>query len=134
MSQENVEVARAIYERWNRGDYSSASWAERDLEWVFVDWFMLGSGNGIAALNQTWSDFLKTWEEFHNEAHDYRDLDGDRVLVLTRFWGRGRGSGVELGKTGSNGASLFHLQGGKVMRAAFYWSRDRALVDLGLEE
>jgi GNAT superfamily N-acetyltransferase len=134
MAKENVEIVRSIYRGWDRGDYGSDSWAGPELEWTFVDWFMLGSGKGIASLSRTWSDFLKTWEEFHNEAVDYRHVDGDRVLVLTRFWGRGRGSGLEIGESGSNGASLFQMQEEKVIRAAFYWSRDRALADLGLAE
>ena len=130
---ENLDLARSIYADWNRGDYSSASWANPEIDWDFVDWFMLGSGKGMASLNRTWLGFLRTWDEFHNEAREYREVDADRVLVLTRFWGRGRGSGLEVGDTGSNGASLFQMQDGKVVRAAFYWSRDLALADLGLE-
>jgi ketosteroid isomerase-like protein len=131
---EDVDFARSIYANWDRGDYTSESWAALDMEWAFVDWFMLGSGKGIASLSQTWAGFLRTWDEFHNQAHEYRDVGDGRVLVLTQFWGRGRSSGLELGDVRSNGASVFQIENGKVVRAAFYWSRERALADLGLEE
>jgi ketosteroid isomerase-like protein len=63
------------------------------------------------------------------EVDEYRELDGDRVLVFSRFIARGRKSGLELQ---TKGASLFQIQGGKVTRVVRYWNRDRALVDLGL--
>src|SRR5205809_211760 len=110
---ENLDLVLSIYQGWNRGDYSSATWADRDIEWAFVDWIGLGGGKGIDELRRTWLEFLRTWEEFHNEARNYRELDAERVLVLTHFWGRGKGSGLELGQTGTNGASLFFIRQGR---------------------
>lgn len=63
---------------------------------------------------------------------EYRDLDGERVLVLSRFSGRGKTSGLELEKMRSKGAELFHIRGGKVTRLISYWDRERAFADLGL--
>jgi hypothetical protein len=131
---ENLDLVRAIYADWNRGDYTSATWADADIEWDFVDWVGLGSGKGMAALRQAWFDFLRTWEELHNEGREYRELDAERVLVLTHFWGRGRGSGVELGRTGANGASLLRLRKGKVVEIKLYATRERALADLDLTQ
>jgi hypothetical protein len=128
----NLELVRSIYADWNRGDYTSDTWADPDIEWDFVDWFGLGSGKGLAALRETWFDFVRTWEELHNEAREYRELDAERVLVLTHFWGRGRGSGLELGRTGANGASLFRVRDGTVVEIKLYATRERALSDLGL--
>jgi ketosteroid isomerase-like protein len=66
------------------------------------------------------------------EAEGDRELDDERVLVLVRFSGRGKTSGLELGETRSKGASVFHIRGGKVTRCVQYWNRERALADLGL--
>jgi ketosteroid isomerase-like protein len=41
---------------------------------------------------------------------------------------------LEIGQMRTNGAVLFHIHDGKVMRLVIYWDRDRALADLGLEE
>jgi ketosteroid isomerase-like protein len=77
-------------------------------------------------------NFLSAWEGFHSVAADYRELDGERVLVLTNYRGRGKKSGLELEQMGAKGAALYHLRGGKVTRLVFYFDRDRALADLGL--
>jgi hypothetical protein len=77
-----------------------------------------------------WRGFLGTWEEFRAEVEEYRELDGERVLVLNRFGGRGKTSRLELGQMRSKAAALFHLRGGKVTRLVLYWDRERALADL----
>jgi hypothetical protein len=64
---------------------------------------------------------------------EYRQLDDERVLVLTRSGGgRGRRSGLELGEHGGGGAGLFHVRDGKVTRLVIYFEREHALADLGL--
>jgi hypothetical protein len=77
-------------------------------------------------------DFLSAWEEWRVEADEYRELDGECVLVLQHYSARGRTSGLELGQTRAEGANLFHLRGGKVTRVICYFDRERALADLGL--
>ena len=92
---------------WERGDYSSAEWADPEIEVVFPDGPTPGSWRGLAGTAEAWREFLRTWEEFRQEVEEYRELDEERVLVLARFSGRGRMSGVELGQIGTRGASLF---------------------------
>ena len=57
------------------------------------------------------------------EAEEYRELDGERVLVLFHFSGRGKTSGLEVGQIWTKGASLFHLRGGKVTKLVQYFDR-----------
>ena len=41
-------------------------------------------------------DFLSAWEDFRQGVDEYRELDGERVLVLSHFSGHGKTSGLEL--------------------------------------
>jgi ketosteroid isomerase-like protein len=77
-------------------------------------------------------DFLGAWEDLRVEVEEYRELDDERVLVLTRYTGRGKKSGLELGQMRAEGAVVFHIRGGKVTRRVHWFDRDRALADLGL--
>ena len=68
------------------------------------------------------------------EAQDFRELDDERVPVLTRISGRGKTSGVDLEHMRTWGAALFYIRDGKVTKHVVYFERDRALADLGLED
>jgi len=74
-------------------------------------------------------DFLRAWGEYRFEADEYRELDNERVLVLTHSSGRGRTSGVELARMR---AHLVHVRDGKVTRFVTYFDHERALADLDL--
>ena len=56
------------------------------------------------------------------------------MLVLTHRVGRGKTSGLEVGQMRTQGANVFHVRDGKVTKLVWYWDRDRAFADLGLEE
>ena len=78
-------------------------------------------------------DFLSTFQSFRVEAEGYRELDGERVLVLTRSHGRGKTSGLNFEQLRAKAANLFHVHAGNVTRLVLYFDRDEALADLGLE-
>jgi len=40
------------------------------------------------------AEFLSTWEDVRSNSEEYRELDGERVLVLVRLSGRGKTSGL----------------------------------------
>jgi ketosteroid isomerase-like protein len=75
---------------------------------------------------------LSAWEDAHVQVQECRELNGEHVLALVRYFGRGKRSGVDLGQMQPEGTWLFHARGGKVTRLVRYWDRDRALADLGL--
>ncbi len=134
MSQENVEIVRAIFAAWERGDFSSVEWAHPEIEFVIGDGPTPGSWTGTAPMAATWREALSAFEELRVEADEYRALDDERVLVLVHFSGRGKTSGLEVGDIQMKGANLFDVRGGKVSRLVLHWDRERAFADLGLEE
>jgi ketosteroid isomerase-like protein len=132
MSSANVNLVRSIFAAWARGDFSSTDWAQPEIEYVRADGPAPGSWTGLAGMADGFRDFVNAWEGWRVEADDYRELDGERILVLVHYGGRGRTSGLELGQIGTNAAVLFYVHGGKVARLVIYADRARALADLGL--
>jgi ketosteroid isomerase-like protein len=133
---ENLDLVRSIYADWQRGDWSAASWAHPDIEYVMVDEPGSNVHRGHAAVADAWRAFLSAWVDYRIEPVEYRTLDEERVLVRVRAYGRGRTSGVELSEStrGRGGANLFHIRDGMVVRLDAYFDWARALADLGLEE
>jgi ketosteroid isomerase-like protein len=128
----NVDLVRSIVAAWERGDFSSAEWAHLEVEYVIADGPSPGSWTGLAGMAEAFREFLSSWEELRIEAQDYRELDGERVLVLNHFSGRGKRSGLEVGQVQAKAASLFRVRGGKVTRLVQYLDHERAFADLGL--
>jgi ketosteroid isomerase-like protein len=131
---ENLDLVRSIAAAWKRGDYGSVEWADPEIEWVIADGPAPGTWTGVAGMAEGWRDVLSAWENLRGEVEAYRELDADRVLVLFRYGGRGKTSGLELGQVGAKSAQVFHVREAKVTRLVTYWVRDRALADLGLKE
>jgi hypothetical protein len=132
MASANVDLVRSIYADWERGDFSSVEWAHPEIELVIADGPEPGRWTGLAGLGEGWRGRMGAWEDWRAKAEEYRELDAERVLVLVRYSGRGRTSGLELGQLGASGAVLFDLGDGKVTRLVGYRVRDDALADLGL--
>jgi len=131
---ENLNLVRSIYAAWERGDFSSAEWAHRDVECVFAGGPDPGSWTGLTGMSEGMRSWISAWEEFRVEAEEYRELDEERVLVLVQLSGRGKTSGLEIGRTRVGQANLFHIRDGKVSRVVIYLDPERALADLGFED
>jgi len=132
---ENLALVRSIYADWERGDFFSAGeWVDPEIEYVITDGPDAGSWSGRQGLIEGARVILGSWANWRPEAEEYRELADGRVLVLARFSGHGKASGLEVGQITGRGANLFHVRGGKVTRLILYWDRDRAFADLGLAE
>jgi ketosteroid isomerase-like protein len=129
MDSANLDLVRSLYAAWGHGDYRSAEWAHPEIECVFADGPSPGRWTGLTGMTEVWRDFVSAWDEYHQEVDEYRELDDGRILVLARFGGRGKRSGLKLR---TKGAVVFDVRGGKVTRIVRYWDRERALADLGL--
>ena len=132
MSQENVDLVQSLFGAWERGDFTSVEWAHPEIEFVTVDGPAPGSRTGLAGMAESTRDWLNAWEDLRFNADEYRELDHERVLVLTHYSGRSKTSGLELEQVRTKGAGLFHVRAGKVTKVVFCWDRDRALADFGL--
>jgi ketosteroid isomerase-like protein len=129
----NLDLVRSIYAAWERGDFSSAEWAQPDIEWVFADGPSPGTWRGWAQMAESTRDFLSAWEDYRAAVEGYRELDRERVLVLLRYLGRGKASGLDVGQMHAKGAHVVHFREGKVATLVRYLDRDHALADLGLK-
>ena len=126
MSQANVEVIRAMYEHWARGDFP-ASFFDSEVEHSRIGAQtpdMEGEFRGTGELSRAMAEYLHAFSDLRIEAEEIIDLDDDRVLVLSRHTARGKLSGApidhELG-------DLFTLRAGKVVRYDSYWDRAEAM-------
>jgi len=129
---QNLELVRSIFAAWGRGDFESVEWADPEIEFVIADGPAPGSWKGLSGMMEGWRDFLSAWEGWRGEAEEYRDVDGERVLVLIVGSGRGKASGLAAEQIRARGVNLFYLRKGKVAKLVVYFNRDRALADLGL--
>jgi len=131
---ENLDLVRSIYADWERGDFSSSKWAHPEIELMVADGPEEGIRRGHGEMSAGWRGFLGAWGQYRVEADDFRELDGERVLVLMQHGGHGKASGLGDTQLRTEGANVLHIRDGMVVRLVLYWHRDRALVDLGLPE
>ena len=138
MSQENVEIVRSILEPFDGIDLTAidlGAEAIRDaLGRAYSPDFELttlasglGSGvgefyRGLDGLARYLREWLEPFSEYHLKTLDYIEA-GDCVLVPSRQWGVGSGSGarVELELT-----TLYELRDGKIVRGEQYDSLEEA--------
>jgi len=132
MSSANVALVRGIVAAWERGDFSSSSWADSDIEFVIADGPSPGTWVGLAGMADGWRDWLRAWSDVRVQGEGYDALDSERVAVLVHSSGHGRESGLDIEDIWRKGLALFHVREGRVRRLVIHLDRDRALADLGL--
>jgi ketosteroid isomerase-like protein len=93
---ERVEIVRAMYEAYARGDAETAfSMIHPD---ALIDFSVRGdvsAGRGPETLAAVTAGWLDTWDDYHERLDEIRDL-GDQVLLVVTQTGRGKGSGIEV--------------------------------------
>ena len=133
MSQENVEIARSIFEALNRGD------RERGIELAHPEVVLDATRNvfnpktyvGKDGLRQWLADTDDVWEGMRTEQNEFIDA-GDRVVVIGRLVGKGKGSGVEVARPN---ATVLTIRNGLLIRSeTSFTDRREALKAVGLSE
>ena len=127
---ENLELVQSIYAAWERGDFSSADWADPEIEFAFVDGPEPGCWTGLQEMSTRYGEWLNGWKDFRAEPEELIVVDSTRILAFVHNSGRGRTSGFDMEQ--QSVANFFEIADGKVTRLVIYWDRDRALADLGL--
>src|SRR5262245_8674309 len=129
MSPENVEIVRAAWDAYSRGDYDRVA-GFHDPHIVVVtleDGAVYGNDAGLANYKR-WNE---AWEEGAETTLDEVTGQGDRVFVATRFRASGRASGVEVD---TRLYEVYTVRDGKVLRIDEYAHRAEALEAAGLSE
>jgi ketosteroid isomerase-like protein len=126
MAPGNVDLIRPIYDEWGRGNWQP----QFDVYHPHMEWGWSDDFPGLAGVyedhetpNPRLRTWLSEWEHWRAEADEYLEI-GDYVVVLASYLGRGRGSGVEIRH---EGAHVFKLRDGKVVRLEIFANRRKAL-------
>ena len=133
MSQENVELVRAVHAAFNRGDVDEAFGAfapefECDMSRAIglnVD----QDRYDLAGFRRLVAEYAGTWETFELGPEEFLDA-GDQVV--TPFTNRARGrAGIEVQ---GRGTFVWTVHGGAITRACLFQERAEALEAAGLSE
>lgn len=131
MSQENVEIVRRCVEAFDAGDYGAALEAfSPDVEYDLSHFPDGGIYRGRAGIREAFRTWMGTWEDYRQERDEIVDA-GDRVIVPTREYGRGKGSGLALER---QTFGVWTMRDGSVIRVDFYATMAEALEGVGLSE
>ena len=125
MSQENVEVVRAIYAAWSHGE-SARHLIDADVEYVNPpDAVEAGTRRGRGAF----ASIRDAYEDVGIEPEQFLDA-GDDVVVIARITGKGRGSGVQIDW---RQGYIWTIEAGKGVRFRWFNKPEQALEAAGLE-
>jgi ketosteroid isomerase-like protein len=134
MARDKVDVAKRVVDAYNRRDVDGffAGLATPDFEWypALIRALDGGGVRGREGVERFVVDTEENWEELQIVAEEFRDL-GDRVLVLGRMKGRGKGSGVPVDQPF---ASILDFRGDRIRRDRVYLDHAEGLRVAGLSE
>ncbi len=129
MSQENVEVVRAVFEAWNAGDMD----AYRELYdpdaimRMAENWPEPGPYFGREAIMREFEQLRQAWDADAAEPiSDFIDV-GDRVAVRHIWRGAGHGPEAAVELTG-----VWTVRKGRILAAEYFRDYAEALEALGL--
>jgi ketosteroid isomerase-like protein len=130
MSQENVEIARGVFSRWNAGERRFAD-EEIHPDVVVVSRLLGKPARGRAGVRRYLQEIDEQFDEWTMAIEDWRD-GGDCVAALGHVHLHGRRSGVAFDQPVG---ILFEIRGGQLLRfETFLDEPTDALRAAGLSE
>jgi uncharacterized protein len=98
VSQENLEIVRALLRAYDRGDYEAAlEGLDPEIEWHAPPGVTIGQEvyRGRMEVEKGFAEWQQPWDSYRFELEEMLD-HGDHVVVCGMQVARGRGSGVEV--------------------------------------
>jgi ketosteroid isomerase-like protein len=133
MSEENVEVVRAVFDAQRRRDWQAfPALYDPEIEWddvagLWGDW---GTRLGFKAVQDAWMTWFEAFEDADFEIGSILEA-GDDVVTSIRMSGRGRESGLRVDQLIW---AVWTVSGGRVRRVRAYRDKAPALEAAGLRE
>jgi ketosteroid isomerase-like protein len=138
MSQGNVEIVRSWYMQLPVMNSEALDFFYEHVWDPAIDWRAmagapddLGPIEGRDAMRRYLEEGLELFEDVALEPEEIIDGGEDRVIVVLRFTGRARLSGVE---TELRFAILYVLRDGRVVQGREYATKEESLEAAGLSE
>ena len=128
MSEENVEIVRAMIEAFAQGDAETAlSYYSEDV--VFQP-LVAGPYHGRAGVVAQMGTFMEEFSDYWFKGDEVINA-GDKVVLFWRHGGEGKASGI---RVENKGATVFTVEDGQIAHARVYLNRAEALEAAGLSE
>ena len=133
MSQEKVELVRLAVDATNRRDLATldAIWSEQG---EFHSTFAASEGRvfrGRQGIRDYFATLGEVFDDMHVEIEEISEAGEDRLVVVSRVTGRGKGSGL---KVEQRNGQVWTFVDGEIARIDSYMSRAEALEAAGLSE
>jgi ketosteroid isomerase-like protein len=124
MSQENVELVRAVFEAFNRRDFDAALALGHDsISWRTLFSVETDVLRGKQQIRAAWERQIEALD-VHIDVLELTPLDETRVLAVGKWRGRGSESGAPVEQTA---VQVFTVEDGRVRSVETFASRDEAL-------
>lgn len=134
MSQDNVEIVRASWDAWSRGDMDALfEFYDPEVEWDMTRSYVPDMGvfrghDGIREFFREWRTFFA---EYYAEPEQFIGAD-ENVMVRVRQRGRGRASTIDVEMPAY--WQVYRLRDGRAVRVEIYRDETDALNAIGLKE
>ena len=134
MSQDNVEIVRASWEAWSRGDTAALfEFYDPEVEWDMTHSYVpdMGVFHGHEGIREFFREWRQFFAEYRAVPEQFIGAD-ENVMVRVRQGGRGRVSSVDVEMPAF--WQVYRLREGRAVRVEIYRDEAEALEAVGLRE
>ena len=125
MAAEHVELVKRIYDAWDR-EQSARDFISEDVEYVNPSYAV---ESGVRHGRSAFRAVRDTYEDYMLEVDEFIDAGDGLVVVLARYTGTGRASGVRI--EGEQGF-VWTVRDGQAVRFQWFQSHGEAVEAAGL--